>query len=432
MGSAVSGVTGSVQGSISGVEGIPGDVSSGNYGAAAEGALGLGSLTGAQSALNSIGTVSAADQTALQNQITQQQALASQNQAQSGVVQGQANQSLANVQQAQGTAQGILNEANDLNASGRDPVSQSIALLQAQANGTAPSAAQAVLQSGKNQAIAAQQAIANSGNASQMISGQKTALDNAANLTQQAANQATQLQATQQQVGQQNFANAASTQAQTANANAALQQQQAAQQASLYGTQVGQATNLAGIAQTGNAAGLGGQAAALGQTQGALTATGQNQAAAAGGGLNAAGGILAAVSDENSKYDIGSVEDVSSYQPSTGQDMRAAEGIVTSDKKAKKDVSKKDKIDKFLDAIDPVKFKYKDPDGQMGKTPGEHLGVIAQQVEKAPGGKSMIIETPQGKGIDLASAVGTLLAAAAHTHDRVRDLEDLFKSKKKK
>jgi hypothetical protein len=68
----------------------------------------------------------------------------------------------------------------------------------------------------------------------------------------------------------------------------------------------------------------------------------------------------------------------------------------------------------------------------MGKTPGEHIGVIAQQIEKAPGGKSMIVETPEGKGIDLASAVGTLLAAAAESHNRVQELEDLFKSKMEK
>ena len=65
----------------------------------------------------------------------------------------------------------------------------------------------------------------------------------------------------------------------------------------------------------------------------------------------------------------------------------------------------------------------------MGRTPGEHLGVIAQQIEKAPGGKSMVVNTPTGKGIDVPSAVGTLLAAAAETHDRVKDLEELFKSK---
>jgi hypothetical protein len=44
----------------------------------------------------------------------------------------------------------------------------------------------------------------------------------------------------------------------------------------------------------------------------------------------------------------------------------------------------------------------------------------------------MIVETPEGKGIDLASAVGTLLAAAAESHNRVQELEDLFKSKMEK
>jgi len=86
-----------------------------------------------------------------------------------------------------------MNQADYMNTGGN--VGTSLDLLQQAAQGNAPSAAQAQLQAGKDQAIATQQAMANSGNASQMIGGQKEAMMNAANLTQQAANQSAQLRA---------------------------------------------------------------------------------------------------------------------------------------------------------------------------------------------------------------------------------------------
>ncbi len=60
------------------------------------------------------------------------------------------------------------------------------------------------------------------------------------------------------------------------------------------------------------------------------------------------------------------------------------------------------------------------------------MGILAQQVEAAPGGKSMVQDTPGGKAIDVASAVGMLMSAAADSHDRMSSLEDLFKSKRGK
>ena len=107
-------------------------------------------------------------------------------------------------------------------------------------------------------------------------------------------------------------------------------------------------------------------------------------------------------------------------------------GYLSSDKDKKKDVEKDNKIKSFLDAVDPVSFEYKKPDGQMGKTQGEHLGVIAQDIEKAPHGKSMILDTQQGKAIDIPSAVGTLLAAAADANRRMSELEEYLKARKEK
>jgi hypothetical protein len=111
--------------------------------------------------------------------------------------------------------------------------------------------------------------------------------------------------------------------------------------------------------------------------------------------------------------------------------MAQWQGIpLSSDKNVKENIQNQDKVKSFLDAIEPVTFDYKNPDGQNGKTPGKHLGIIAQQIEKAPFGKSMVMDTPNGKAIDIPSAVGTLLGSAAELNDRISSLEDLFKSKK--
>lgn len=386
-------------------------------------------------------------------------------------------------------AQGLLGNANAVNQGGN--VQNALGLLQAQANGTAPSAAQGVLQQGTDQAIATQAALANSGNLSQMISGQKTAMDNAANLIQQSANQASQLRANQQQTGQQNYAAAAGQQAAQAGTNASTANAIAGTNLGLLNTENNYALGTGQLANNtatnaGNIA-VGGQ----GIQQGALNQAQGQQANAAGGALNGIGGILSSgllgneeegegggniagaaagiaglFSDADQKQNISSdrssrasattdyfksqnaKDDMQDEKPKeepkkdssySDDDPRKAfakeisESFSTSDENSKKAIHKEDSlIHKFLDAIDPVTFDYKSPDGIMGRTPGKHMGVIAQQVEKAPGGKSMVKDTSEGKVIDLASAVGALMSAAADAHDRISTVEELFKARRGK
>ena len=85
---------------------------------------------------------------------------------------------------------------------------------------------------------------------------------------------------------------------------------------------------------------------------------------------------------------------------------------------------------KFLDALKPNSFEYKD---KFKKNPmgGEdrYLGVMAQDLEKAgPVGKSMVKDTPMGKLVDYGKGFGAVLAAQAHLNQRLKALE----SKKKK
>ena len=85
---------------------------------------------------------------------------------------------------------------------------------------------------------------------------------------------------------------------------------------------------------------------------------------------------------------------------------------------------------KFLDALKPHSFEYKD---KFKKNPmggeGRFLGVMAQELEKAgPVGKSMVQDTPMGKLVNYGKGFGAVLAAQAHLNQRLKALE----SKKKK
>lgn len=409
MGSAVSAVTNTISsplgvyGTIGSATGIIPSTGIGDISGIAGQQIGdtLGGL--AQGIVSAIPDVPVADQTQVQNRINAAQNISDNAVGNSAFQQQQANALQNQTQQAYNNASGAISNAQYQNQGQGSNVNNAIGLVGQTAAGGGPAqqAARAQLQEGTDQAIRTQQALANSGNLSQQISGQKTAMDNAAQLTQQNANQAAMLQAQMAANAQQAYTGAAGQQASQAAANAGLQQNQTAQQAGLYNTAQNAANNYLGQANTAQGNALNGQTTALGIQQQALGQTGQNKAMAVGGVLSATGAAapLALASDKDLKKDI---------------------------KDGKKPISD------FLEAIDPVSFKYKEPTGDMGKTSGEHLGIIAQQIEKAPGGESMVIETPKGKAIDLASAVGTLMAAASETHNRVKELEDLFKSKMNK
>jgi hypothetical protein len=115
-------------------------------------------------------------------------------------------QALANIQaqrialQKQAENQGtFLSTAQTYNKSALD-------ILQGAASGNAPSQAQAVLQQGLDQSIASQYALAQSGNLSQQIAGQKQAQGNIAQLQQQTANEAGALRAQEMAANRQNYA----------------------------------------------------------------------------------------------------------------------------------------------------------------------------------------------------------------------------------
>lgn len=90
---------------------------------------------------------------------------------------------------------------------------------------------------------------------------------------------------------------------------------------------------------------------------------------------------------------------------------------LASDRRIKEDVKPGHGASKeFLEGLKSYRFKYKGDDT-------EHLGVMAQDVEKTPGGRGMVREVEGVKMIDVPQALGRLLAASADIHQRLKAVE---------
>ncbi len=91
----------------------------------------------------------------------------------------------------------------------------------------------------------------------------------------------------------------------------------------------------------------------------------------------------------------------------------------TSDKNAKKNI-KSAKIMGFLDVINPVSYDYKSEEfGPKGK----RYGFLAQDLEKTPQGKSVVVEKDGRKQIDIGQAVLLMMGSMAEMNKKLKDLE---------
>lgn len=90
---------------------------------------------------------------------------------------------------------------------------------------------------------------------------------------------------------------------------------------------------------------------------------------------------------------------------------------ILSDKTLKKDIKMSDKqIKSFLDGLENYSYKYKG-------NKETNYGVMAQDLEKSDAGDKMVDETPEGKMINFAKGLSTMLSAQAHLNKRLKKLE---------
>jgi hypothetical protein len=98
-------------------------------------------------------------------------------------------------------------------------------------------------------------------------------------------------------------------------------------------------------------------------------------------------------------------------------------GNTTSDKNKKTDISNKnDMKTSFLDKLTPYSYKYKNPN-EPGAGQGQHLGVMAQDLEKTDAGNQAVKDTPNGKQVDYGQLASAMLASQVQLNQRLKKLE---------
>ncbi len=261
---------------------------------------------------------------------------------------------------------------------------QALSMLQGQAMGTDPAIAQMAAAQRSN-ALADSLALAGaSGSAAGMAAGVRGAQNQQLALNSQIAAQ----QAQQRLAAQQAFMGAA-----TDVRGQEIQQAGMNQQAELQGQQLKNNLFMQYLQQ-----GLGVEQARMqaeaqyaAAIQGGYNASMEARGKIFGGAMQAGGGALTAL--------IGAM----------------------SDRREKKAI-KKESMRGFLDALSAKSYEYKDT-AKPGTAAGRRYGIMAQDLEKTPAGKSIVRETEHGKMVDVVQGFGLALAAMADLNKRLAKVE---------
>lgn len=97
-----------------------------------------------------------------------------------------------------------------------------------------------------------------------------------------------------------------------------------------------------------------------------------------------------------------------------------AAAAMASDENLKEEIADaSDEVDAMLDNLYPKSYKYKD--AKWGE--GRRAGIMAQDLERSEAGKRIVMDTPEGKLLDVNKAISAALAGAARLNKRVRELE---------
>lgn len=170
----------------------------------------------------------------------------------------------------------------------------------------------------------------------------------------------------------------------------------------------GQLTNAANLANAANQ----------------VTTAGQNitsQQNAAANSLTASGQTIqgqANVLDNQTKLQAAQMDaDAKSRAAALGGLGAAGAAWLASDRRLKTDVSDgKGSAQDLLNHLSAKSFRYKDGGDRQ-------TGVMAQDVEKSPAGKTFVRETSRGKALDPVAGFGSVLAMLSTLNDRMKKVE---------
>ena len=141
----------------------------------------------------------------------------------------------------------------------------------------------------------------------------------------------------------------------------------------------------------------------------------QGQLTSQGQGVTAAGDIVGA-NVKNSQSEAGSI--------SHAMDAGGAALAAMSDRREKHDIHDAD-VKEAFEKVEPKTFRYDDPDA-AGAAPGPRVGLMAQDLQKSPLGKEVVIDGKPLK-LDIGNALGLALDGVAML---TKELEKLKKGKK--
>lgn len=96
-------------------------------------------------------------------------------------------------------------------------------------------------------------------------------------------------------------------------------------------------------------------------------------------------------------------------------------GMMMSDRNVKTDIKDGGKdVRDALSKLRPYSYKYKSGYGD----PGEHIGIMAQDLEQSRAGKTVVKQTAKGKAVSIGGLAAMALAASADQERRLQALEN--------
>lgn len=147
---------------------------------------------------------------------------------------------------------------------------------------------------------------------------------------------------------------------------------------------------------------------------------GQNLMDAFGGGLMSSAYSFGATPGKSNDQAISSAGSMASGSGGSGGGGGMGMMALMSDERSKQAVAPADsEIEELLSTAGAHSYEYKDTKHGVGR----FVSPMAQELEKTAIGKSMIVNTPEGKMVDYARGFGALLAAQVYLYKQLEALK---------
>lgn len=127
----------------------------------------------------------------------------------------------------------------------------------------------------------------------------------------------------------------------------------------------------------------------------------------------------------NPGYDVAALDAANARQSGPVPQYMMSDRELKTDREKMLDMATQPEANKEnLDPVDGFTYRYKpEAAARIGEDTGVRPGVMAQDLEKTPAGKTVVDDTPNGKALDIHRAIGFSLAGVAGLDKRMQRLE---------